>query len=292
VWYTIQLLQITTKSQLLYNVVLAVVVNGPSLILTLLLMLIVIFIFATVSFYNFSEKFDPFARGDNRFHCNSLFNCWVVHVDSIRAGGGIGDYLNNNWGNPATGVGYDVVFFQQVFFFLVILINVNIFFGIIVDSFGQLREGREFINRDQTCKCFICGIDQNEFDKTVPGGFELHIKNEHNMWSYLMFMHHISKKDPSTLNGQEAFVAACMSRKETAFFPLGKAMMLPATLADDGRTEFEDEDEASPASPDQHVKGISSSTGDAILEKLDSALGRLEKLERCLSEAAQREGQK
>jgi hypothetical protein len=262
IWYTVQLLQITTKSQLLYNVVLAVVVNGPSLVLTLILMLVVIFIFANVAFYQFSEFLDPFEANDNRFHCNTLWNCWVMHIESVRAGGGIGDIVNHRWGDPRTGRGYDMIAFQLLFFGLVNLIFLNIIFGIIVDSFGQLREQREFVNQDQTSKCFMCGIEQNEFDKAVPGGFEHHVKNEHNMWRYLLFMHHVSKKNPTELNGQEAYVAECMLRKETSFFPLGKAMMLPATIVEGTNAEAE-----------------SKAASEEILEKLNAVMTRLERLE-------------
>ena len=265
VWYTIQLLQITTKSQLLYNVVLAVVINGPSLLLTLVLMLIVIFIFANISFYNFSEHFDPIVADNTGFHCNSLWNCWVVHLDSVRAGGGIGDNVVLKWVDPASGAGYDLIAFQLMFFIIVILLFLNIVFGIIVDSFGQLRGEREFIDTDQTTKCFICGIDQNEFDRAVAGGFDLHIRTEHNMWMYLLFMHYVSKKDPTELNGQEDFVAQCMARKEPSFFPLGKATMLPDTVG-------------LPAEVGGAVAPASAQL-DAVLEKLNEVLQRLDKLE-------------
>ena len=80
-------------------------------------------------------------------------------------------------------------------------------FGVIIDAFKQLRESREQVEKDVVGKCFICGIDRNEFDLAKSGGFAVHCKEEHNMWLYMYFLIHMKEKDSRHLGGIEKYVA-------------------------------------------------------------------------------------
>jgi hypothetical protein len=223
IWHTIQLLHIVNKSSILSNVLLAVTTNGVSLILTSVLMVIVIYIFGAISFYNFTEFFDPNNSGRG-YDCQSLVSCWFVHIDAIRNGGGIGDSTNSPYFDDYNTIGFYYAFFRLVYYITVTVIFLNIVFGIIVDSFAQLREQREGVDTDQQSKCFICGIERNAFDLLTPGGFEQHITSEHNMWHYVYFMHYLQVKDEDEFNGQEADVATKLEDRDTSFFPVGQSM--------------------------------------------------------------------
>ncbi|CUE79976.1 transmembrane protein, putative [Bodo saltans] len=199
-------------------------------------MLCVVFVFASISFYYFSELYSPQVSGMDGFDCNTLLQCWLIHIDGIRSGGGVGD----NAAAPSFhtgGQGYSFYVFRLMFFIIVVIIFLNIVFGIIVDSFAQLREDREFVEMDQVSKCFICGVEQNEFDRVAPGGFDHHIRTEHNMWHYLFFLHYIKKKDKANLSGQESHVWKKVKAKEPSFFPIGRAMMLQTELIEQDAEE-------------------------------------------------------
>jgi Asp-tRNA(Asn)/Glu-tRNA(Gln) amidotransferase C subunit len=49
-------------------------------------------------------------------------------------------------------------------FFLLILI-LQIFAGIIIDTFSNLREKQENVVEDMTNTCFICGMRRDEIEK-------------------------------------------------------------------------------------------------------------------------------
>ena len=66
-------------------------------------------------------------------------------------------------------------------------------FGIIVDTFGELRDEKFQIEDDQASNCFICSLPSSEFEKAGTG-FKNHTDNQHNMWAYLFFMMHIRRK--------------------------------------------------------------------------------------------------
>ena len=63
---------------------------------------------------------------------------------------------------------------------ILLIIMVNIVAGIIIDTFGSLREAENEKNGDIEDKCFICGNLKTTFDRlsdnAAGGGFNYHIK--------------------------------------------------------------------------------------------------------------------
>jgi len=101
----------------------------------------------------------------------------------------------------------------------------NVIFGIIIDTFGQLRTEAASKRYSMENACFICGVDRFTFD-TQGGGFKRHITEDHNMWSYLFMLVHLREKEPTEYNGWEQYVAAKMNARDTSFFPLNHAIVL------------------------------------------------------------------
>lgn len=98
---------------------------------------------------------------------------------------------------------------------IIIILLLNIIFGIIIDTFGQLREEAAEKSHIMANYCFICGIAKEVFDLrvsladaklaagTLPSDFNTHIKNEHNMWDYIFFLIYLKNKDPNEYTGIE-----------------------------------------------------------------------------------------
>lgn len=68
---------------------------------------------------------------------------------------------------------YDISFFT-----LITVIFLNIIFGIIIDTFGSLRDEKVEKDKDMKTKCFICGLERYIFEKNAEG-FENHIEKDH-----------------------------------------------------------------------------------------------------------------
>lgn len=51
-----------------------------------------------------------------------------------------------------------------MFFIIINILFINIIFGIIIDTFGELRDERKALIKDVEQKCFICGVDSYDFD--------------------------------------------------------------------------------------------------------------------------------
>ena len=129
------------------------------------------------------------------------------------------------------------VVYDLLFFFIVIIITLNLIFGVIIDTFGDLRQEKQ--EKDYTLRntCFICGLDRSKFDnKTVS--FDEHIKLEHNMWHYLYFLILIKVKDKTEFTGPESFVYLCIQNKNLEWFPRMRAMSLDDANKDEEENEI------------------------------------------------------
>lgn len=140
--------------------------------------------------------------------CDTLIMCILTTLNNgLRNGGGIGDVLRKPSSNEPLYL-FRVVY-DLLFFFIVIIITLNLIFGVIIDTFGDLRQEKQ--EKDYTLRntCFICSLDRSKFDnKTVS--FDEHIKLEHNMWHYLYFLILIKVKDKTEFTGPESFVYSCI----------------------------------------------------------------------------------
>lgn len=70
---------------------------------------------------------------------------------------------------------YGRFFFENLYNIIVVLIMMQIFSGIIIDTFSSLREKQMLRDRDIQETCFICGFSRELFDRKSEAGFKLHI---------------------------------------------------------------------------------------------------------------------
>ena len=88
--------------------------------------------------------------------CDTLLMCIVTTLNQgLRNGGGIGDVLRRPSLKENMFVGR--VIYDLLFFFIVIIIVLNLIFGVIIDTFADLRSEKQ--NKEEILKntCFICG---------------------------------------------------------------------------------------------------------------------------------------
>lgn len=110
-------------------------------------------------------------------------------------------------------------------FLIINVIFMNIIFGIIIDTFAELRDNKTTKDSDKKNKCFICNLDRHKFENMV-GGFENHIEEDHNLWNYLFFMYAVKKKDETEYNGMESYVAKKIENFDITFMPANRAMCI------------------------------------------------------------------
>jgi hypothetical protein len=233
---TFLLLDIVVKNSTTRDVLNAVIYPRKQLGMTLVLGLFVMYIFAFLivsavlilvscvilmffmQFWYYRHDMDG---ADVEHDCETLYKCLKVTMSyGVRMPGGIGDQMTH------TLVGRYIL--DLMFFLIVLIVLLNVIFGIIIDTFGSLRAEKLERQRNTTDTCFTCGIDKQVFDRAsnTPNGFKTHIKMDHNMWNYMYFIFYVWEQDKDDDDGLEQYVRRSIAMNDIAWFPMNKAMRL------------------------------------------------------------------
>ncbi|KAI1296916.1 Inositol 1,4,5-trisphosphate receptor type 1 [Halotydeus destructor] len=160
----------------------------------------------------------------NERACDSLRMCMITTLNQgLRNGGGIGDVLRPP--SSEESLFLPRVVYDLLFYFVVIIIILNLIFGVIIDTFADLRSEKQQKEEILKNSCFICGLERAAFDnKTIS--FEEHVTLEHNMWHYLYFVVLVKVKDPTEFTGPESYVASLVRDRNNDWFPRMRTMSL------------------------------------------------------------------
>jgi len=104
-----------------------------------------------------------------------------------------------------------------VFHILVNLILGNIFFGVIVDTFNDMRDQKDIKAADVKNKCYMCNIDR--FDNLCHGNFEKHRRYKHGIFNYVYFIPNLLKKNPQIYSRAELFAWQQFNMKKLDWLP-------------------------------------------------------------------------
>jgi len=222
----VHLLDLINKSPHLANVFKAVTLNGKSIVMTALLGLVLIYLYAIVMFNVTQDAIllDNYPDEDIPM-CTNLLVCWVGAINEGLRASDIGAIMEPARPDEAFGMFVFNFVFQFTFWVLVITILLNVIFGIIIDTFGELRANHTFKKNHMENTCFVCGIDRFRLD-TKGNGFERHIKEDHYMWWYLFLVVYLNAKESTAYNGWEQYVASKLKVDDFSFVPRNSAVVL------------------------------------------------------------------
>eukprot|EP00359_Climacostomum_virens_P006187 CAMPEP_0204913188 /NCGR_PEP_ID=MMETSP1397-20131031/11156_1 /ASSEMBLY_ACC=CAM_ASM_000891 /TAXON_ID=49980 /ORGANISM="Climacostomum Climacostomum virens, Strain Stock W-24" /LENGTH=2321 /DNA_ID=CAMNT_0052084377 /DNA_START=78 /DNA_END=7040 /DNA_ORIENTATION=- len=209
--YSILMLDFMKQQPELFNLLKAITLNLKPLLLTALLGIIWIFVFSLMAFLWFWKAYDA----EQGLFCDTLFDCLIssLHI-GIRNGGGIGDSLNAEEGGFT---GFRVVF-ELSFWVIVIVILMNVIFGIIIDTFGELRDQRNSLKKEIHNNCFICGEARSQIELHGQG-WSHHFMCLHSPFAYVAFIVHVVEQPANDCNGIEKYVKSLVQARDTSFFP-------------------------------------------------------------------------
>jgi hypothetical protein len=227
IFLSILLLDVVYRYRVLRNVLAAVVTNKKQLLMTAVLGFVIIYIYA---FWGFLIDRDMYydstigTAGENQ--CQSLWQCFLFTLNyGFRSGGGVGDVLQKVSFTGDINLYYGRFLYDLSFFVIVVIIILNVIFGIIIDTFAQLRDMKSFIEEDMKTKCFICNQERSLFDR-YSYGFEKHQLEDHNVWQYIYFLIHLQVKDNTEFNGTESYCDEMIKKEDISWIPLHRAMCL------------------------------------------------------------------
>lgn len=242
--YIIQLFGIVNLSQTLRNLILSLTVKANQLCAVFYLTIILNYIFAGIAFFNFSQDFiraidsRPPKYFPNEFEflfdlvgtpyiepnhieneCGTLLYCFATHLDyGMRFDGGIADRMEKasyTFERPY----YVARFFYEEFYFIsLVILMLNMIFGIIIEAFSKLRNKEQAIDKDKREVCFICGIDKESCEKKGEK-LDEHLEKVHNIWTYVEYILGLRFVDIQETNAINSYVIENLDRKELLWFP-------------------------------------------------------------------------
>ena len=195
-------------------------------------MYLIVYLFSWFAFYYFHEIFyfpsllnvntETEKEGYDEKLCSSMVQCYLTMLSyGVRSGGGIGDVLPKLSYNVNPGYFVASFFFVVLFHIFVIWIMINLFFGIIVDTFAALREKTYKIEEDKKNTCFICQITRDRaMNKNI--NLEKHVKNLHNIWNYVYYIAYLHINNEKNFKTLETKVLNKIEQGDTSWLPIGE----------------------------------------------------------------------
>ena len=239
IFSSMHLMSIAVRNPVARNIFMAVIYPIAQLRIAAIVAVFLLYIFSIIQFFFFRDQF-----GDGE--CGSLYTCLIYTVNwGTRAGGGIGENMAEIGLSDSNGSVSPMWFRRSIydftFFLIIIIIMLNIVFGIIIDTFSDLRSQRDEKTNNMLTTCFICGIGRDQFDQEGATDFKRHCEYEHNKWDYLFYLIHcqnMSEYDSDDLNAYERYVLNSFQNGDISWMPLGKAITMGHLRGD---TEENDE---------------------------------------------------
>ena len=190
----------------------AITSTWQQLIITLAFETIIVFIFSTIGFLSFANYYSD---DNGALVCTSLLNCFLSTIKTGLTQGGIGGQLQ-----PADTVKdyWSRMSFDLLFWSLVIVIMLNITFGIIIDSYSGLREEYRQTLEQLANNCFICGDERSNIESHGEV-WEEHIYGVHYAKKYINFLVYLEEKLDKDCSGTEKTVKNKFSHYDVTFFP-------------------------------------------------------------------------
>ncbi|CAG2222632.1 unnamed protein product [Mytilus edulis] len=233
-FFAFHMLNIVNNNQLLSGVIKAVTQNGKSLVWVAILGLVVFYLYAIVSFALMRSMFDP----ESYLYCASLWQCTITVIrygligelfEEMKAHKSEATFAKFGW----------VVLYHVSFFVFITTIGLNIIFGIIVDTFSELRDLKWTSEADMRDTCFICSRNSYDFEHHGKG-FDHHVRHEHNMWAYVFFFIHLNGTKVNDYTALEMYVYKLLLKENYDFFPLDRALSLSGMGKDSTETKIDD----------------------------------------------------
>jgi hypothetical protein len=178
---------------------------------TAFLLIILALFYGALTLYFFN------VMDDGTVICNSYLECFLYIFNSGLRNGGLPFAIKIS---EQKGF-YGELIYSWIFYFFIILIILNIFNGIIVDTFQEIRENNEKFNDEILNTCYICQLKTSDFEGE-EFTLEEHIRYEHNIFHYFFYLFKIHNTDAHDLNSVDFQVYNYIKNDKIVFFPINK----------------------------------------------------------------------
>lgn len=219
-FYSFSLLSVVNLNDNLKNLSMSIFFKGRQLLWVTIFTLVVLYIYAGWGFYYLRDLFyDTNEREKPEQMCESLAYCFFTLINNgFRWYPGVGKVLRTDSALLHPGLYIHNYFYHFLFYWIIRVMMLKIVFGIILDSFRELRELKSNIDKDWRFKCFICNIEKDECEKRNKD-FDEHCGQLHNVWDYANFMIYLRMVDAQDLNGVNSMCREMILDRQMQWIP-------------------------------------------------------------------------
>ena len=223
--YSILLIGIIKFNDTSKGILLAFGVRKEQIISMVVFLFLIVNVFSSIAFFLMRDEYNINTEDTGNLTinvCSTLLSCEVAFFNhGVRAGGGIGDILNKK--SEASGTTFWLRLATDLtFYILITLLIIQMFSGIIIETFGSLREDFEYQKDDKENSCLLCSVRKVEF-KRRNIDITTHFKVEHNVEDYikvLLTYMLLTDDDASNLDFNEKYIRDCIKNNKYSCFPI------------------------------------------------------------------------
>ena len=201
-FYSFSLLCSMYLFETLIIIPIAFFLKGRQLSWVLAFTLITLYIYSGWGFFYIRPFF--YDQDQNENMCESLFYCFLTQINNgFRWYPGIGKILRIESPLKHLKRYFHIYVFKYSFYIIIRVMMIKIIFFFFLESFTELRDIKNSVDRDRYFRCFICNIEKDDCEKKNENFFE-HCNKVHNVWNYLDYIIMLRLTHVQDLNGINA----------------------------------------------------------------------------------------
>jgi hypothetical protein len=238
-------IDLLSSSPRLVNVVRSVTENVMDLAVTFGLFLVVLYVFSSFGFQNFNSQFLMEGEDLEVLMCDTMLHCFMFFLSDGWRSGDIGSTMLATSPEEFGDIMYAQRVAYDVFFYIIVgvLLN-NIVTGIILDTFGALREAQTDRDYRLRNECFISGITRQKYESLDLNFDALASQNEqatNHLWNYVFFLQYLHNKNKDSFNGAESYVWDKLEAKDFRWIPSDRCWAIQNDGNKDGKERREND---------------------------------------------------
>ena len=224
--YAFFLLPILTINRILKNIMISIRLNYHQFLLTFFFGFILAYSFSNLYFFFLNSDFYVELNYHNDNYCKTLVFAFLTALDGgFRARGGIGDLAKRiSYSKNSKHYIFRIIL-DDLFFLCIVIIMIDMVFGIIIKSFDVLRHRNQKYQKDKKNYCYICHSNRNSLEKSRLN-FKDHINITHNLWNYVEYMISLKLRDIKDLNNINKYVREKIDKKDITWLPTYKDIII------------------------------------------------------------------
>ena len=220
VFIVFTLLPVVYLNETLNSLLFIVRKNSKEILLLGFMSCIVMYTLANFAYFFYKKDYEQELDYFDDNVCDSLIFCFLTAVDyGLRARGGIGDSGSRISFLRSKTHYIGRIFIDDIFFLLIIVVMIDMLFGILVQTFLTMRDKDQKQKMDEQTSCFICNVNVDTLTRFHCHNLKTHKTYVHDMWNYVEYIISLKNRDTDFLNYVDTYVKNQIEKKYIGWMP-------------------------------------------------------------------------